>query len=167
LPIIFYNMIYCFCFYFFDALVSPGLGGSCRSFFFKILISELSCRAVEFKKIMSGTSPGSTRSTVRFSSGLFSPQVIDKRVAVRAPPPDRDGALPAVRIKDPDIGPEHMPAPGLCIPRDGPAFIGAGGACAHTIRSLWHRNEKPLGRPGTAASSFFTKCRSKTSFPVY
>ena len=61
----------------------------------------------------------------------FSPQVIDKRVAVRAPPPDRDGVLPAHGIADPDISPEHMPAPGLRIPRNGPAVIRAGRACAH------------------------------------
>ena len=79
------------------------------------------------------------------SSGLCSPHIIQERVAVRAPPPDRDGVLPAVRIVDPDIRPEHMPAPGPGIPCNCPAVIGAGRACAHTIKSVWYRHDKPLG----------------------
>jgi hypothetical protein len=45
---------------------------------------------------------------------------------------------------DPDVGPAHMPEFGLRIPRDRPACIRAGRACAHTIRSLWYRDEKPF-----------------------
>ena len=76
---------------------------------------------------------------------LSSPQVIHERVALRAPPPDRDGVLFAVCIVDADIGPEHVPAPCLCIPCDSVAVIRAGWAFAHTIKSVWYRHDKGLG----------------------
>ena len=76
---------------------------------------------------------------------LFSPHIIHERVAVRAPPPDRDGVLPALSIIDPDICPEHVPARVFASRATVRQSFLAGRVFAHTIRSLRCRDDKPLG----------------------
>jgi hypothetical protein len=66
------------------------------------------------------------------TGSICSPHFISECMAGRAPPPDGNVVLPALRIVDPDIGPGHMLLPCPGIPGDRQAVIRAERAFTHT-----------------------------------